>query len=499
MTIKASYILTIAVFLLTGGVITALALFPSRFFPSLEAREIKQTRIIERGGADAASETLTSDENIAYKDSALSKVALNDDEIIVVVLDDNFDNDIQEEQIIAYRSRLWESNPIYITYVDFDESSQTYKRVWNVETTIIRPGTIDFYIQDLTGDHIPSVLLSGMNMENEFVLIAFKKNDGLEPFRKIADFRIEGSTIVKEVERSQAYQLGMANSHSFPIIAYGRDAESTNILDRVEISYVYNSDIGEYRQDSLTRIPGKQLEEQKFRDILNGGTRSFEQFINGLWYWILPDGSIDSRQYIYFDPQNKEVIFYTDETQQVFIWQNSSATRYGLYLATQNISVQTLRRSLDIALESLDSVRIRVSEDVRLKIGIDASWNGSYKRANFIAPPTQTSVKSVSSFIEGTYNGVIGRIRFSKNGAYALTLGESAQTGIYSFFCIGDTELMELRPEGKPHTTYVVEHVDRTLSLRRVTISANGIQDLHEPTFSMELELNSSIDSPLDS
>jgi hypothetical protein len=493
--IKTSHILTIIIFLLTGGVITALSFFPNHFFRQPKPKEIKQTRIIERGEA-SESEFFTPADSVVYKDSALAKVSLNEDEILLTTLDDNFDNDVQEEQIIAYRSRLKDDSPVYIAYIDFDESTQMYKRVWNSETAAVRPGTIDLYIQDLTGDHIPSVLLSGMNTESEFTLTAFKKSGGIEPFLKIVDIRIEGGITVKEVERSQAYQLGMANSRAFPIVARGRDTESSNILDQIEISYVYDSDSEKYEQDSLTRIPGKQIEEQKFRDILSGGVRSFERFVSGLWYWTTPDGAIDNRQYIYFDPQNKEVIFYTDDTQQIFTWQNSGATRYGVYLSTQNISVQTLRRSLDIALESLDSVRIRVSEDVRLKIGTDTGWNGSYKRANFMPSPAPKADKNVPSFIDGVYNGVIGRIQFSKNGVYELTLGENTLTGMYSFFRIRDMEMLELRPENEPHMTYAVEHFGRILSLKRVTIGANGVQTLHETVFSLEPESGSNIDLP---
>jgi hypothetical protein len=483
--IKTLHILTIIAFLSTGGAIAALALFPDRFFQPPEPKEIKQTRVIERGEA-SGSDAFTPDDNIAYRDSVLLKVPLNDDEILVTALDDNLDDDVHEEQVIAYRNRLRDDSPVYIAYIDFDESSQSYKRVWDAETAAVRPGTIDLYIQDLIGEHIPNVLLSGMNAEGEFTLTAFKKSDGAEPFLKIADIRIEGSVTVKEVERSQAYQLGMANSRAFPIVARGRDAESVNILDQIEISYVYDSDVGSYKQDSLTRIPGKQIEEQKVRDVLNGGIRTFERFISGLWYWTAPDGSIDGRQYIYFDPQNKEVIFYTDDTQQIFTWQNSSATRYGVYLSTQNISVRTLRRSLDIALESLDSVRIRVSEDVRLKIGTDAGWNGSYRKANFAPEPK--SVKSVPSFIDGVYNGIIGRIHFSKSGVYELTLGESVQTGMYSFFRVEDMEMLELRPQDSPRVIYLVEHLDGMLSLKQATVGAKGVQDIHGPSFYMEPE-----------
>jgi hypothetical protein len=492
--VKTSHILTIIIFLLTGGAIAVLALFPSRFFQPPEPKEIKQTRVIERGGPSDVFDAFTPSDNIAYRDSALVKVALNDDETLVTVLDDNLDDDFHEEQIIAYRNRLRDDSPVYIAYIDFDESTHVYKRVWNAETAAVRPGTVDLYIQDITGDRIPSVLLSGMNASGEFTLTVLKKSDGVEPFLKIADIRIEGGITVKDVERSQAYQQGMANSHAFPIVARGRDVESVNILDQIEISYVYDSNVGKYEQDSLTRIPSRQIEEQKVRDILNGGTRTFEWFISGLWYWTAPDGSIDSRQYIYFDPQNKEVIFYTDDTQQIFRWQNSGATRYGVYLSTQNISVQTLRRSLDIALESLDSIRIRVSEDVRLKIGTDAGWNGSYRKASFVSELKQ--VKSVPSFIDGVYNGIIGRIHFSKGGVYELSMGEDTQTGMYSFFRVEDMEMLELRPEDKPRVTYLVEHLDKTLSLKRVAISAKGIQDLHEPAFYMEPDSDQSIGAP---
>jgi hypothetical protein len=216
-----------------------------------------------------------------------------------------------------------------------------------------------------------------MNGVGEHTLSVFRKNpadaaggpSGADEafFVKIVEIQIEGAIFVRETDRTQAYQMGMANGASFPIVAYGRDAQSSNILDQIEIIYTYDSATNRYEQSKLTRIPGKQIEEQRMREILSGGTKSFENFLTGLWYYVAPGGIVDNRQYIYFDPQSREVIFYVDETQQVFTWQHSGATRSGLYMASQNISVQTLRRSLDIALESLESIRVKVFEDVRLK------------------------------------------------------------------------------------------------------------------------------------
>jgi hypothetical protein len=154
----------------------------------------------------------------------------------------------------------------------------------------------------------------------------------LEPefFNKIAEIRIDGSIVIQETDRTQAYRMGLTNGQSYAIAAYGRDPESSNILDQVELTYSYNTVNGLYEQTKVARIPGSQVEQRRVRELLNGSGGEFENFITGLWYYVSPQGTLDNRQYIYFDPDSRELIFYGDEIQQVFTWQNSSPTRYGL-------------------------------------------------------------------------------------------------------------------------------------------------------------------------
>jgi hypothetical protein len=486
---KISRIVTIIVFLLTAAGIAAFVFFPGNFFHPPAPREIKQTRVIERGEARADAERSgVIDENVMYEVNA--KIALESGEILVTVLSENFDDDPQEEQILAYRNLTENDGPICLAYVDFDETARRYKRVWDVQTIATRSGTISLYTQDFVGDRVPCVILTGMNAIGERTLTVFRKNstpDGdeaaTEPFSKIAEIQIDGTISVQESARTQAYQQGMANGQPFPLIAYGRDAESPNFMDRIELVYTYKSETQRYEQTMLTRIPGKQVEERRVREILSGGAKTFVAFIAGLWYYVRPDGAIDSRQYIYFDPESKEIVFYIDETQQVFTWQNSGATRYGLYISCQNISVQTLRRSLDIALESLDSIRVKVSEDVRLKIGTDAGWDGSYRKivATTATGMPQKALKTVPAYINAIYDGSIGKISFSEDGAYMITAGETRQSGRYSFFILNDREMLELRPGNSGRETYLVERPEGNLSLQRIRIGANGVHDLHEP------------------
>jgi hypothetical protein len=493
------------VFVLSALGAGALVLFPASWKTKKTQPERQNRIIIPQGLYTGTEEDDNAAELRAREASMTARAALGAGETIAAVLNGDFDGDPAEEQFVAYRNLLEIESPLYLTFIDYDEVSRGYRRLWSAPTAATRPGTISLYTLDLLGDRSVCVLLAGMNGHGEHTLTIFRKipapgQEGAQErsdlFNKIAELRIYGTIVVRETERSQAYQMGVAKGQSFTIAAYSRDAESSNLLDQVEIIYAYNTGNGLYEQRSRTRIPGSQIEQRRIRELL-GNPRAFEDFITGLWYYVSPEGTIDSRQYIYFDPPSEELIFYGDETQQVFTWQNSSATRYGLYISSQNISVTTLRRSIDIELESLDSIRVRVFEDVRLKIGVNAPWNGSYRRAG---PPENHAPKPQArgtAYISARYDGSIGKIHFSPDGTYELEAGGNPRQGKYAFFSLNDQELLELRSPGASgvqRETYLVEGDKseegknrKTLTLFRVRLGARGIQRLHEGTISLTL------------
>ena len=520
--------------------IGAVVLFPVPW-KAKNNRVVQQTRIIIPKALNARGEDQDNVSELLAREEAMSaKIALAEGEIIVSVLNGNFDGNPVEEQFVAYRNLLEIESPIYLTFIHYDEASRAYKRLWSAPSAATRPGTISLYTQDLLGDRSICVLLSGMNGLGEHTLTIFRLNpvqmnsvqmnsaQTNKPYSKIAELRIDGNITIRETERSQAYQMGLSRGQSFNIAAYGRDFESSNILDQVEIIFVYNTGNGLYEQRERTRIPGTQIEQRRVRDLL-GNPKAFEEFITGLWYFLTPQGTIDMRQYIFFSPNNREIIFFGDETQQVFTWQNSAATRYGLYISSQNISVTTLRRSIDIELESLESIKVRVFEDVRLKIGVNAPWDGSYRKAGPPENRDQKKPASSSAYINAYYDSSIGRIHFMPNGSYELNAGGTVRQGKYAFFTINDKELLEFRPDGasggearpagsaagsgSSRETYLVEGeyqeknagdstaaeageneparaelpLRKTLTLLRVRIGARGIERLHEGAISLTL------------
>jgi len=424
-----------------------------------------------------------------YIDEYALKAPLAADEQFISALNFDFYNDSMEEQLVAYRSRV-ETSQVSIAYFSFDEKTGSYRRSWNAPTAASMPGTVSLFALDLLGDRRDCVILTGMNSGGKHTLTAFhkvEKEDLDRPFVKIAEIQVDGSITIQESERPTAYRQGIVKGQPFTILAYGQDAGSSNMLDRIEIEYAYNPANGFFEQGRTTRIPGSQIEQQRVREILSGKPKVFEEFINDLWYHVGPTGAVDRSQYLYFDPGNREIIFFGEDTQQVFSWQHSNSTRYGLYITSQNIAVTTLRRFLDIELESVDSIRMKVFEDVRLKIGISASWDGSYRRAGKVyenAPPPRP-------YIEASYDSSMGRLRFHPNGEYELNSSDSSVKGRYAFFRVNDKELLELRPDknlnqgqnGEDRMIYRVagsaNNADN-LSLFRVRLAPSGIQELHE-------------------
>jgi hypothetical protein len=143
----------------------------------------------------------------------------------------------------------------------------------------------------------------------------------------------------------------------------------------------------------------------------------------------------------------------------------------------------------------MDSIRIRVIEDVRLKIYLSASWDGSYRRAGPALRPTEA--KTVNPYTEAVYDSSLGRLRFYTNGEYELSSSGTSVKGRYAFFRVGSNDLLELRPaqngakngNGESRLIYNCTSMDTegtessrsgNLNLSRVRLGTSGIQELHE-------------------
>jgi hypothetical protein len=468
-----------------------LVVLPKDFWKG-QKKEAAQSRVlIPEFSNEHTTETVETEvERMNYASGVLPVVKLEDGEVQIAVIAEDFDGDGAEEQVIAYRNLMEKDNLIYITFVDYDEEHHKYRRVWNASTAAVRHATASLFSIDLIGNHRNCVAVTGMNQNDEQTLTAFsivpanEQREGYPSYKQIIRLVMDGTIVINEIERSQAYQMGFANGASWQISSRGHDPYSANSFDQIEESWRYDPIAAVYRKESSVRIPGAKIEETRLRELLSGGKQGFEQFVDGLWYHITDEGAIDNERYIYFDTAKREVSFYNDDTQQVFRWQSSYATKYGLFISSQNISVATLNRKIDIELKSLDSISVRVSEDVRMRIIMNAPWDGSYRKAQTLRNTGKDAI-SVSPGIDAEYNSAIGRVFFYQDGSYEIELNGSLNKGKYAFYKIGGYELLEFIPSKDlklPKQTYRVKRQNGTneLSLARVRLGINGLYEFRE-------------------
>jgi len=452
------------------------------FYPKTDEDTI--TRIVTPVEAGLSSDSGMAGQR-QRENNLIIKAPLENGEIVIAVINKESEEGHAEEQFAAYSNASDPERGVYITCIAFDAQSGRYRRVWNESTAAARTETISLSIQDLIGDRNNCVIVTGMNLRNEHTITIFRRSPNQaqdEPFKKIAELQIDGSIIIQESGRSLAYQQGITSGQSFNIVAYNHDNTSSNMLDQIETIYSYNPSTERYEQIRVTKIPGSQVEQRRLRELLSGTPGVFESFINDLWYYVSPQGTIDSRQYLYFDPSGREIIFFGDEAQQVFRWQSSTPTRYGLYIRSQNISISTLLRFIDIELESLDRIRLRVIEDVRLPITVSTTWDGSYRRTG--AVDRKEPVSQMLPTVDAAYDSSWGRIQFSETGSYTIVSSGIERSGYYVFYKVNEDNLLELRSDegAESRMVYRVDaSANGALSLSRVRIGNTGIQDMLEP------------------
>lgn len=470
------------------------------FLPERDANTSPQTRIITPRSNPVASR-LDKSESIEQEirdESSQSKIALAEGEILISVITQDFDGDMLDEQLLALRMQDKEDRPIYLAWVAWDASVGGYRRIFEIDTSVTHPRTFSFNSRDLIGDRSVCIVCTGLNSDGQQTMTVFHQPISLSnestptTLKKIADIQTDGSVVVLERERSQAYQTGLSKGEAFQLASYDRDTASSNMLDQIETRYSWNPLTGVYDRSGTAKIPGIQIEQRRVREILDGTAERFERFLSGLWYYV-SGTETDEKRFLYFDPQNREIIFYIDNTQEVYSWRSSNSTRYGLYITTYNTSLSTLRRVVDIELFSADTIRMKVFEDVNLKISFRGRLDGTYRKSTGSPPLLQrpnTPVREIP--VEGLWEGTRGSIKLSNDAAYTLLLDGIESSGRWTLYTLDTHKILELRqniPDTQAPKTYLVEFTTTReesstntteLHLSAIKTGVRGIEQLHE-------------------
>ncbi len=442
-------------------------------------------------GNDRASTGIT--ETAAFDESRPQPlIPLKNNEIFLQAFPLDLNRDGIGDQVCAIR-KAGSSNVFLVAGIQNPITGE-YTRLPEITTSITQARTLLLYSTDLLGDRSNPVIVSGMTSDNNHALSVFlpeTERNGTTILTTIADLRSDGPISIKEVKRSDAYNRGVTSGESFPIHTYNSDPGAPDTLDQIERVYRWNRRAKHYEQVSESRIPGKRLESRLVSQLQGATLETFEDFLNGLWYLPASTGRQGAR-YLFFDSQKREITFHSSSVQEVFIRESGTPRRYGAYLTTRNKSISSIRRMIDIELTGIDEIKIKVLEDVKLKIGVASDWDGIYRKMASTSAGAQNRENVTSSRLREilTANNVVWEspdgqeLEFSEQ-TYSLKTLSASETGNYALMTIRDQPILQLRSNSTDaHTTFFMVSVEaddtgsdiKKLVLTEIRVSIEGIR-----------------------
>ncbi len=487
-------------------IVSALALASSIYFliqgrsgAAAAARPVTTRQVVPESQAPADAAKALATEEV----TPTNHVPALPNEVILNVTSFNIDQEEGDEQVLTVRKTDRTDGRLSIVVANYSTQKKTWTRSWEGDTPSTKLTTFSIQAKDLIGDHNLDIICTGMDDSGAQTIAVFHRPRGTLAFTEIFSMAAD-SIAIGESERSEAYQLGQANGESWPIYAYSGDKESTNLLDQIKDKYVWDPHKGHYGKIGSERIPGAQVEREIVSKILTGSEKDFETFLQGIWYEAGKGPFDPGTRLIVFDRASNNIAFYQTEAQEIFRWTESHSTRYGLYVRSQNESVENLVRLMDIELTGTDLVSVRVFEDLQMKMDPEDRWDGNFRR---LPPGARDAVTFKGSGLskpaiklEGPYHLRSGaEINFAKP-RYSLksstTPNESGGFELYSLAGVTVLELIAVRSDGLPlkRRTYKAAFSEtrsgkdlvRRLVLSPAKAAIDGIELLQEDDLVLE-------------
>lgn len=391
---------------------------------------------------------LPDDENShgdGYDMESLITLASGETLITAVTLD--IDDDGYDDQVNVVKT----THSPYLTLVIalYNAAAMRYDRTMSLPTTISQVRGFSCTAMDVIGNHRNAIIYQGIAENGHSVLLIYsgsRSERGTFSLTLIGDFEADGTIFIQQLDRGEAYELSQAHGASFPVWVYTSEmSDGATVFDQVQTRYEWSEAEQQYVQMAQQRIPGSSIAEKELSRIQDGTVATFGRFLDGLWYKT--EHTAGDNCYIFFDYSNAELIFHQGDSEEVYSWQNSNLRRNGMYFSSVNKSIENLQRRVDISLVSLNEIRVRIQDDVRMIIGESTLWDGDYRKMTAVAHvTTMPDSEAIQTLVGGvTWVSSDGaRIRFDE-AAYTVTGANVADNGRYMQLVVSGETLLQFR------------------------------------------------------
>lgn len=390
------------------------------------------------------------------EDNALvSLIPLKDNETLIGIVSMDFDGDGFDDQVNVIRTM--DSPYLAILVGLYNPQRTVYERKAVIATEISQSQTFSYTGMDLTGEHRTALVYQGFADNGDSILQAFfiSNAGGNFSLKKIADLRGDGTIFIQQLDRYDAYERSKANGTSFPIWVYTSDTERPGSADQLQVRYEWKHSENSYVKTRTVRVAGSRIAAKELAKIQDGTVSTFAKFLSGLWYMTESNGNL---RYVFFDYDSREIIFFKDDTEEVYKWAHSNIRRNGIYLSTINQEIENLQRRVDISLKSTEEIHIRIQDDVRMLISENAVWDGNYKKIgkNMFLKNASSNPAGISEAFEkdGIWKIPDGSTVKLQDGKYSMESEGFLETGIYTCFVNEDSSYIQFRPDSENNARF---------------------------------------------
>ncbi len=464
---------------------------------------VKSQTIVLKPKGITTSNGETVDGKPPYGDNSLNtvppKIPIPPNLRILQVMDVNLDLDLSEEQIIVVKDKNNQDSELKILVVDFDPIRNIYFKSWEAMTNAVNSHDYTLVLKDIVGDHSKQLIIEGTNEKGDLTLDVFRRTpspNGLGLFfENICKIVSDGTIDIKEIERSEGYQLGQKNGISFPIVVFSHDPESDNVMDLVKLTYYWKYPKNSYVLSSVEKIPGKKVEEKRLKKLFDSKSiKAFEDFLKGAWYHSTKDRNMEI---LFFQPEEQTINLYSNNVDEVYIWKESSSKIYNrLRILVENDSISSIKKLISVRVKSLYEIYVSIQGPDR--------WDFSSKRyvrlpveiEEQLVHKNETQLIKVSTIKPvGLYTNSVRGIKveflYPRYKWIEKDMEESGGFGIFNFGGNVDVNILQLSslsPEGlvKSVRSFIVEYSEikqnkelkRILKLIPVELSVNGFRTI---------------------
>ncbi len=350
---------------------------------SLRGSGLLSKKIVPESGMKFGEESYADRQDESSSKVLIPHAALEDDEIILRIINQNLNIDRIVEQILIYKKKNDSNSHIRIAVLDYDYVRKSYKIAWKGETIATNVWTFDISFIDIVGDHKIEIVCRGTDDSGKDVLNIFRRTSAPEGsiglyYFSICEISSEGRIEVSRLERSPGYKLNQDQGTSFPIITYEPDPDSDNIMDLIMSEYYYIHSMRMYVKAKAEKIPGKRIEENQLYKLLQKDKKAFEKFLSGSWYKS-SNSTSNTESIILLKPDNKKFIFFSGNIMEIHNWSTSEKRKPNiLNIKGRNESNPSIEKQVSIYILGIDSLRILVRNS-EFNTGT-SQWDGDYSR-----------------------------------------------------------------------------------------------------------------------